>query len=457
MKNHIPDSADLDSVAQRPAPGWRLYINSLIAAEISKVSQYFERLIFFGNASDDNGLVYSLVKAPTKRSESSLVDLVAALNPSDSYSAVLLNGTANHAFDIEGTLSSMRAKMNRTSRIIWILYKPYLNWLYRLVNRLFHLSSHVGEATLTMTAVSNIATLSGLEIVRVRHVGFLPWPIGGIGTLVNRVLAAIPVLRKFSYVWILYLRPSQISSPQPTLSIVIPARNERGNIEAAITRLPEFPSSVEILFVEGHSTDGTWEEIQRVSQVYKDRHIIRSMQQRGTGKSDAVRLGFSQATGEVLTILDADLTMPPEFLLRFYDAYRSGLADFVNGNRLVYPMEGKAMRFLNWLGNIFFAKALSVALDTSLGDSLCGTKLFSRRDYDRFCQWRHEFGDFDPFGDFELLFPACELAVGVLDLPIRYRDRAYGSTKIRRFYHGSILLKMTLIGLARIRLGAAPE
>jgi hypothetical protein len=120
-------------------------------------------------------------------------------------------------------------------------------------------------------------------------------------------------------------------------------------------------------------------------------------------------------------------------------------------------MEGKAMRFLNWLGNIFFAKALSVALDTSLGDSLCGTKLFSRRDYDRFCQWRHEFGDFDPFGDFELLFPACELAVGVLDLPIRYRDRAYGSTKIRRFYHGSILLKMTLIGLARIRLGAAPE
>jgi hypothetical protein len=151
--------------------------------------------------------------------------------------------------------------------------------------------------------------------------------------------------------------------------------------------------------------------------------------------------------------LDADLTMPPELLGRFYEAYCQGLADFVNGTRLVYPMEGEAMRPLNHLGNIFFAKALSSVLGTRLGDSLCGTKLLAQHDYQRMVAWRKDFGDFDPFGDFELLFPASALALGVVDIPIRYAARVYGTTNIHRFRHGLMLLRMTLIGLFRIRMG----
>jgi glycosyltransferase involved in cell wall biosynthesis len=166
-----------------------------------------------------------------------------------------------------------------------------------------------------------------------------------------------------------------------------------------------------------------------------------------------VRLGFSQAEGDLLTILDADLTMPPELLGRFYAAYCQGHADFINGSRLVYPMEGNAMRFLNRLGNVFFAKALSWVLDTQIGDSLCGTKLLARHDYERMISWRGDFGDFDPFGDFELIFPAAVLGLGIVDIPIRYRDRTYGSTSISRFRHGFMLLNMTLIGLYRIKLG----
>jgi hypothetical protein len=145
--------------------------------------------------------------------------------------------------------------------------------------------------------------------------------------------------------------------------------------------------------------------------------------------------------------------MPPELLPRFYNAYAQGRADFVNGTRLVYPMEGQAMRFLNWLGNIFFAKALSFTLDTPLGDSLCGTKLFSRADHVWMNRWNRDFGNFDPFGDYEMLFPAAELGLGTIDVPIRYKDRTYGSTKIHRFRDGFILLRMTAIGLWRIRLG----
>lgn len=244
-----------------------------------------------------------------------------------------------------------------------------------------------------------------------------------------------------------------MSKKNYSITVVIPARNEKGNIENALKRMPQFKGDLEIIFVEGHSNDGTWEEIQRVVRQYGDKFNLKALRQTGKGKSDAVRLGFAHATCDLLTILDADLTMPPELLGRFYNAYNSGLADFVNGTRLVYPMEGEAMRPLNRLGNIFFAKALSWVLGVRLGDSLCGTKLLARHDYARMIAWRGDFGDVDPFGDFELLFPAATLALGIVDIPVRYRARTYGSTNISRFRHGFILLKMTLIGFFKIRLG----
>jgi glycosyltransferase involved in cell wall biosynthesis len=219
--------------------------------------------------------------------------------------------------------------------------------------------------------------------------------------------------------------------------------------------MPDLGCDMEVIFVEGHSSDGTWEEIQRVIADFGERERLKvvAYQQEGKGKADAVRLGFSKAHGELLTILDADLTMPPESLDRFYRAYCEGHGDFINGSRLVYPMEGKAMRFLNRLGNVFFAKALSWALDLRLGDSLCGTKLVSRDDYQRMTQWRRDFGDFDPFGDFELIFPAAVLGLGIVDVPIHYRNRTYGSTNISRFRHGLMLLRMTIVGFLRIRTG----
>jgi glycosyltransferase involved in cell wall biosynthesis len=287
----------------------------------------------------------------------------------------------------------------------------------------------------------------------VKPVGYLPFGALGIGSTINSILSAIPILRWFGLAQVLVLRPILPDAKNRSLSVVIPARNERGNIENALKRLEGFRHcELEIIFVEGHSTDGTWEEIERLIPLYQYRFKIVKAQQKGKGKADAVRLGFSLATNDLLTVLDADLTMPPEHLERFYLAYARGLGDFVNGSRLVYPMEGEAMRFLNWLGNIFFAKALSSVLDVTIGDSLCGTKLLSRRDYQRFSAWRADFGEFDPFGDFELIFPAAIFGLGIVDVPVRYLARTYGSTSIHRFYHGWILLKMTLTGLLRIKI-----
>ncbi|MFN8707790.1 MAG: glycosyltransferase family 2 protein, partial [Planctomyces sp.] len=390
----------------------------------------------------------------SSRSLAATVEDIPAADHPESRTAVLLNGTFNASEDIQGTLQSIHSAMTRGDRLFSVLYSPYAQWLFVLAGWLGLRRGPVPSTFVTETDLRHLMKLSGFEIVRVRPVVFLPIWIPLISWLVNAILPVIPLISRLALTWMVVSRPLNKEQKPASISIVIPARNERGNLESALTRMPTFATDdVEIIFVEGNSSDGTWEEIQRLVTVYGDRWKMQSMQQTGRGKNDAVRLGFSRATGDLLTILDADLTMPPELLPRFYDAWLQGHGDFINGNRLVYPMEGEAMRRLNLLGNRFFAKALSYVLGIRVGDSLCGTKLLARKDYERLIAWRHRFGDFDPFGDFELLFSASELALGIVDLPIRYLQRTYGSTNISRFRDGWLLLRMTVYGFFRLKMG----
>jgi glycosyltransferase involved in cell wall biosynthesis len=206
----------------------------------------------------------------------------------------------------------------------------------------------------------------------------------------------------------------------------------------------------ELVFVEGHSTDDTYVTIEREIACRPDRQC-QLLRQTGKGKGDAVRLGFEPARGDVLMILDADLTVAPEDLPRFLDALCSGKGEFINGVRLVYPMQKQAMRFFNLLGNKFFSLAFSWLLGQSIKDTLCGTKVVSAADYQRIAAQRAYFGDFDPFGDFDLLFGAARLNLKIVDLPIRYRERTYGTTNIQRWRHGWLLLQMVLFAARRIK------
>jgi glycosyltransferase involved in cell wall biosynthesis len=230
----------------------------------------------------------------------------------------------------------------------------------------------------------------------------------------------------------------------------VPARNEAGNIAAVVERLPAMGPADELIFVEGHSTDGTWAAMQAVAARWPERRIT-CIQQQGKGKGDAVRAGFALASREILMILDADLTVPPEDLPKFYRARASGLCDFVNGSRLVYPMESEAMRFANIVGNKFFALAFSFLLGQTFKDTLCGTKVLDRAAYQQLAANRSYFGDFDPFGDFDLLFGAQRLGLKMVELPIRYRERTYGTTNIQRWRHGWLLLRMTAFAARRVK------
>lgn len=440
---------------QTTVPAWRRYVNEVIAREISAVTRYYDRLIEYGRQSHDDGLLFGLIACPEKSS------LPAGVRPTctgerDRRSALLLNGTLNHSEDIQTLFEDLRPGLSRTSRVIAVVYNPYFAWLYRFATWIRLRGGRVPTTFVTFTDLDNLARLSGFRVVRTRAAVYSPFRLAGLGTLVNMVMPVVPLGRFFSLTTIVILAPICEEPGEPTVTVLIPARNERGNIEPALEHLRDVRNDLpgmEVVLVEGHSTDGTWEEIERLVPVYQSFFKVRTFKQEGTGKGDAVRLGFRHATGDLLTILDADLTVPPVQLVRFYEAYRRGHGEFVNGSRLVYAAEQGAMRFLNRLGNVFFAKLLSAVISVRVGDSLCGTKLFARHDHARFSAWRRDFGDFDPFGDFELLFPAAILGLAIVDVPVKYGARSYGDTNISRFRHGWMLLKMTIVGFVRVRLG----
>jgi glycosyltransferase involved in cell wall biosynthesis len=321
--------------------------------------------------------------------------------------------------------------------------------------------------------VVNLLELSDFERERWEHGFLMPRQVPVLSGFVNRHVAGRRATRYLDITQIVVARPRR-PRPSPralTCSVVIPCRNEVDNVEPAVERTPEMGSHTELIFVDGSSTDGTKERIEEMIDRYRGQKDIKLILQvpeadysvrddpdtptvmLKLGKGDAVRKAFDAAQGEVLMILDADLTVPPEDLPRFFDAIAKDKGTFINGSRLVYPMEGEAMRFLNHLANIFFAKALSSVLDMRVGDSLCGTKLLARHDYERFVRWRERFGEFDPFGDFELLFPAAVLAIGSIDVPVHYRARTYGTTQIRRFRDGLDLLRMVVTGFFAIKTG----
>ena len=300
--------------------------------------------------------------------------------------------------------------------------------------------------------LQNLLDLANFEIIRSGYRLLLPKNIPIISWLFNKYLSQLPLLRKFCVVRFIVARPriQETHAERFSVSIIIPARNERGNIETAVQRIPKMGSKTEIIFVEGGSNDGTLDEIKRVIKAYKKKRVISFYVQNGTGKANAVREGFAHAAGDILMILDADLTVAPEDLPKFYNALVANRGEFVNGSRLVYPMEKQAMRFLNLLGNKFFSMMFTYLLDQKFKDTLCGTKVLFKSDYEKLAANRSYFGEFDPFGDFDLIFGAAKQNLKIVEMPIRYAERTYGDTNIQRWRHGLLLLKM--VGVAARRL-----
>lgn len=372
------------------------------------------------------------------------------------YDLVIISNVIGFTNDVQKVFDEIRKVCHERTKVIVTYYNHFWEPILKFGEWIGLKRKTPNQNWLSQIEIQNLLMLAGFDVYRNCKRQLIPVNVPLVSWFFNKILAKLPVIRYFcinNYSFAKLTATAGVAdvADRYSVSIVIPARNESGNIENAIKRIPKFGSTQEIIFIEGNSTDDTWEKIVEVADKYKDSHKIVTGRQEGKGKYDAVKKGFDLATGDILMILDADLTVPPEDLPKFYYAIATSKGDFINGSRLVYPMEKEAMRFLNMLGNKFFSIAFTWLLEQPFKDTLCGTKVIFKEDYQRLVENRKFFGDFDPFGDFDLIFGAYKLNLRIVELPIRYRERTYGDTNISRFYHGLILLKMCAFAARKIK------
>jgi len=369
---------------------------------------------------------------------------------------ILMNGTVHYERDIQHLLEIVHDQCQPHTRLILTFYNYLWFPFFKLMSKLGVRDNTVESNWVSPIDIENLLELSNFELVRSESRILIPIYIPFISNIVNRYFAPLPIFSIFNLINIVVARPlkndkQKENSFNPSVSVIIPAKNEEGNIDGIIERLPQMGPDDELIIVEGNSTDNTWEKIGEIYKKYKEKVNIQIAQQDGIGKGDAVRKGFNMATKDILMILDADLTVPPEELPKFYNAIRSDKGEFINGSRLVYPLEKNAMRYANIVGNKFFAMAFSFVLGQRFKDTLCGTKVIGKKDYLRLVKHRSYFGDFDPFGDFDLIFGAARMCLKIIEVPITYKERLFGNTNISRWRHGAILLKMLLFASKKIK------
>jgi len=371
----------------------------------------------------------------------------------EKYDYIVASDVLGNIRDIELFLREMGDCLQNGGRIVITQYSALWEPILRLASYLGLRKAVIEQNWLTMLDIKNFAHLSGFEVIKSGTKMLVPVYVPFLSFLFNKFLANIwPFCHFGIFHYVVMMKTNNFSTDKkPSISIVIPARNEAGTIEKIAKELPELGSFTEIIFIEGNSTDNTYDEIKRVADNFGKFRKIKYDKQEGKGKGDAVRKGFKIATGDILAIYDADMTVPINEVDKFYNCLVENKGDFINGSRLVYPMQRESMRILNFFGNKFFSLAFSWILGQPLKDTLCGTKVLWRADYEKIKKGRKFFGDFDPFGDFDLLFGAAKLNLKIIDLPVHYRERTYGATNINRWRHGWLLLKMTVFAARKMK------
>ena len=381
--------------------------------------------------------------------EFQLADAIT-FRPDTAIDYIIVSDLITSLWDIQLFFRNIRSYVTPRTKIIISSYNYIWEPVLKLGEKLGLKAKQPLQNWLTIKDIENVLHLENFEIIKKERKLLFPKYIPLFNLFVNKFLANLPGINSLDLIQFITARPVYSEPTEFSVTIVVPARNEMGNIENAIRKTPKFGSHQEFIFIEGNSSDGTYEEMLRVQKAYPEIDI-KVMKQSGKGKGNAVREAFDKATCDILMILDADLTTPPEDMPKFYDALRNNKGEFINGCRLVYPMEKEAMRFLNFLANKFFGWFFSYLLGQRLKDTLCGTKVLFRNDYENIIANRSYFGDFDPFGDFDLLFGAAKLNLKITEVIVHYRDREYGSTQISRFSHGWLLIKMSLFAARKIK------
>ncbi len=364
---------------------------------------------------------------------------------------IVLSDVTPFAYDLLALFKNLARHSHRRTRMVLNSYNPVWRPILALAESLDLKPAKPIRNWVTPRDIANLLELAGFDVVSTSTRILMPKQVPVLTTALNGVLGNVWGLKRLCLSSWIVARPAPVPLEEQTVSIVCPCRNEAGHVPDIVRRVPAIGAATELIFVEGGSTDDTRSAIERAIEGNPDRDIS-LIGQPGKGKGDAVRAGFDVAKGDVLMILDGDLSVLPEDLPKFYEALTEGRGEMINGSRLVYDLEPGAMRLLNMFGNKAFSHVFEAITRHHVKDTLCGTKVLTREDYDAIVSARSYFGDFDPFGDFDLLFGAARLNMKIVDMPVRYHPRAYGETNISRFRHGLLLLRMSAFAFWKFRV-----
>lgn len=374
---------------------------------------------------------------------------------SSKFDFIILAGVLGYLTDIQAVMERLKIFCHPRTRVILVFHNFLWEPILRFAEKINQRRPQPPQNWLSMNDMINFLSITGYQPVKIGRRFLIPKKIPIIANFVNHYISQLPITNHLCLTNYMVARPAWYENNdivnKYNVSVIIPARNEAGNIAAAVERLPKLGKKTEVIFIEGHSQDNTWDKIQELVNNYQGNFILKAFQQTGKGKADAVRLGFAEAIGDILIILDADLTVQPEDLPKFVEVISTNHGEFINGSRLVYPYSYQAMPWLNSVANKFFALVISFLLGQNIKDTLCGTKVLWRDDYDKIANNRSYFGDFDPFGDFDLLFGAAKLNLHIVEVPVRYQERTYGKSNISHFREGLILLGMCLYAAKKIK------
>jgi 2-polyprenyl-3-methyl-5-hydroxy-6-metoxy-1,4-benzoquinol methylase len=381
-------------------------------------------------------------------------DAKQAFAPNEKFDYVLFNDIGD-TVDVLQAFQNLKPVCERHTRVLVITYNHLWQPLVTFAERVGMKVPRTEQNWLSTSDIGNLLRLAGFELLEAHRIVLLPKYVPLLSNFVNGFLARLPLVNRLCMTEVLVARaqPKPIPPEQLCVSVIIPCKDERGNVEDAVQRVPELGAHTELIFCDDRSTDGTAEEVLRLKTAYQQRDI-RLEHGPGISKAQNVWTGFNTARGDILMILDADLTTIPEELHYFMNAIASGQAEFVNGSRLVYPVPKGAMNTANMLGNKFFSLAFTYLLGQRVKDTLCGTKVLWRADWERIKPMLGNWGTEDRWGDYELLFGAAKLNLKITDMPVHYQERIYGTTKMTKvFRNGLIMLKMCWYGFIKLKLG----
>ena len=347
--------------------------------------------------------------------------------------------------DVVENYDDVFALLNIVSNLLTIdgkLIISSINTKYLILSRTLEFlklkDSNENTSYIHVKKIRNITSGVGLEYQKFYTKQLFPFSFFYVGNVINKIMEIISFQLNLGIKTYIIFRPAIITNSKNSKSIIIPAKNEEGNLVELVSRIPKFENT-EIIFSYGKSKDNTLKVMKQITQSNK-LFKFKLVKQTKNGKANAVWEALNVVENDLIAILDADISVDPETLSDFFDIIEKNNADFVNGTRLIYDMEKNSMRFLNRIGNRFFQFFISKIIKEALTDSLCGTKVFKKSYLNDLYFWQNIFGKKDPFGDFDLIFAAAYSGQKIVEMPIVYRERKYGTTQIARFKDGFKLL-----------------